>query len=158
MSFIATAPSPATAPTSPANIVTNDGFFPDIDLDRLRGATRLDGTVTPQRLRDAVVEALISLNREFAIWKAEKLGAGVTALTQLPPHVDGMSVQQTLYLMAVYRTVKAVLVERYQGFDVTKSGVDQGETLEKLVDDERRAARWAVRDFLGQGHTTVELI
>lgn len=161
-SFIATASPLATAAPAPAaapsGIVTNDGFFPDIDLERLRGAVRLDGTVTDQRLREAVVTAVIGLNDEFAAWKAAKQLDGVTSLSQLEPKIDGESRQLALYRAAVHRTVRADLSEKYRGFDSTKSGRDQVEYVDQVADDERGAARRAVRAFLGLTNTTVELI
>jgi hypothetical protein len=36
--------------------------------------------------------------------------------------------------------------------------VDEADKLQQLVDDERRAAKWAIRDFLGLPRATVELI
>jgi hypothetical protein len=158
MSFIATDPIAASPkPTAPAS-VTNDGFFPDIDLQRLRGAVRLDGTVTTDRLRKAVVEAVISVNDELASWKARQQLAGVATLGQLEPKIDGEAIQLHRYLTAIYSTVKADLNEKFRNFDATKSGVDEADKLLEMVEDERRAARWAIRDFLGQPRTTVELI
>ncbi|ABO53209.1 hypothetical protein Bcep1808_0187 [Burkholderia vietnamiensis G4] len=43
-SFVATA-APAVAASPIDGTLTNDGFFPDIDLSALRDAMRLDGTV-----------------------------------------------------------------------------------------------------------------
>lgn len=158
MSFIAT--EPATVPQQPpqAATVANDGFFPDIDLPRLRSTARLDGTMTDERLRNAVVEAVISINTELAAWKTAQQLAGVISLAQLEPKVDGEAVQLRRYLTAIYRTVKADLNEQYRNFDATKSGTDEAEKLEQMVETERRAARWAVRDLLGLPRTTVELI
>lgn len=157
MSFLATAPS--TTPTAPAGaIVTNDGFFPDIDLDKLREAMRLDGTVTAVRLRDAAIAAVISINDELQAWKAGKQAAGVLTLAELPPQIGGVSVQVSRYLAAIYRTAKADLTERYRDFDATKAGEAKADQLESTVDDDRRAARWAVRDLLGRPRSTIELI
>lgn len=158
MSFIAT--EPATAPQQPpqAATVANDGFFPDIELPRLRNTARLDGTMTDERLRNAVVEAVISINAELAAWKTTQQLAGVNSLAQLEPKVDGEAVQLRRYLTAIYRTVKADLNEQYRNFDATKSGTDEADKLEQMVETERRAARWAVRDLLGLPRTTVELI
>jgi len=156
MSFIATAPSSTPAPA--AAIVTNDGFFPDIDLEQLREQMRLDGTVTLARLRGAVVDAVISVNHELAAWKAGKVAAGVTSLADTLPKVGGASVYVTLYLSAVHRTAKADLTERYRDYDTTKSGEAKAEQLVDTVGDDRRQARWAIRDILGKPRSTVELI
>lgn len=156
MSFIAT--EPTTAPPTEATTVANDGFFPNIDLQELRGAVRLDGTVTDDRLRNAVAEAIISVNDELATWKAAQQLAGVTSLDQLEPKIGGEAVQLRRYLTAIYRTVKADLNEQFRNFDATRSGVEAADKLLQMVEDERRAARWAIRDFLGLPRTTVELI
>lgn len=158
MSFIATAPSSTPAPAPAATIVTNDGFFPDVDLDQLREQMRLDGTVTPARLRSAAVDAVISVNHELQAWKASKVADGVTSLADTVPQIGGVSVYLTLYLSAVYRTAKADLTERYRDFDATKSGEDKAEQLDDTIGADRRHARWAIRDILGISRTTVELI
>lgn len=157
MSFIAT--EPVTAPQQPPqDVVANDGFFPDIDLQRLRGTARLDGTVTDDRLRNAVVEAIISVNTELVAWKAQQQLAGAIAVAQLEPKVDGEAVQMRRYLTAIYRTVKADLNEQFLNFDATKSGHDEADLLGQIAEAERRAAKWAIRDLLGLSRSTVELI
>jgi hypothetical protein len=156
--MIFTATEPSSAPPPETTTVVNDGFFPNIDLQRLRGEVRLDGTVTPERLRSAVVEAVVSINAELAEWKARQQLAGVILLEQMEPKIDGEAVQLRLYLTAVYRSVKADLNEKYRNYDATKSGVDEADKLLQMAEDERRAARWAIRDLLGLPRTTVELI
>jgi hypothetical protein len=156
MSFIATAPSSTPAPAS--SIVTNDGFFPDVDLDQLREQMRLDGTATHARLLGATVLAMVSVNGELEAWKATKVAAGVTSLADTLPKIGGTSVYVNLYLSAVYRTAKADLTERYRDFDTTKDGQDKAEQLDATIGDDRRHARWAIRDILGIPRTTVELI
>lgn len=157
MNFLA--PAPTTAPSAPAAAtVQNDGFFPDIELDQLRDAMRLDGTVTAARLRNATIEAVIAVNDELAAWKAAKLAAGVVTLGEMLPKIGGESVHKTRYLTAVYRMTKADLSERYRNFDATKSGDAKADELEDTIGDDRRAARWAIRDLLGVSRVTVELI
>lgn len=158
MSFIATEPS--TDPAQPAGdaIVTNDGFFPDIDLVKLRDAMRLDGTVTAARLRDAAIAAVISVNDELTAWKAGQIAAGIEALADIPPKIGGIGVQMSRYLAAVHRTAKADLTERYRDFDTTKTGATEADKLDCTIGDDRRAARWAVRDMLGLPRSTIELI
>ncbi|WP_442965592.1 head completion/stabilization protein [Pseudomonas sp. RIT-PI-r] len=43
-------------------------------------------------------------------------------------------------------------------YDSTNSGNQNAEELTPSIDELRRDQRWAVRDFLGLGRTTVELI
>lgn len=155
MSFIATEPDSTPEP----EVIENDGFFPDVDLDHLRASMRLDGTVTAVRLRDAVIAAIAGINAELETWKAGKVAAGATTLADVPaPSIGGESVQVMRYRGAVYRTAKADLIERYRDFDATKSGVDHADLVDDSAGDHRRAARWFIRDLLGVARTTVELI
>jgi Phage head completion protein (GPL) len=158
MSFIAIAPSSTTSAPPSDSIVANDGFFPDIDLEQMRDTMRLDGTVTAARLRNAVIAAVIAINDELQEWKARQVAAGTTELAQLQPQIGGVGVAVSQYLAAVHRTAKADLTERYRDFDATKTGEAKADQLEVTIGDDRRAARWAIRDLLGKSRSTIELI
>jgi hypothetical protein len=153
-SFVATA-----EPTTPDVIVRNDGWFPDIDLRALRAAMRLDGTVTHERLREAVVNAMASVNAELGAWQARQVAAGHADLASMPaPAVDGESVQLARYRRAVYHLAHADLTERYRDFDTTPSGERRAMDLDATIADARRNARWALSDLRALPRTTVELI
>lgn len=158
MSFIATAPSSTTSTPADAMTVTNDGFFPDIDLGKLRDTARLDGTVTTTRLRDAAIAAVISVNAELEEWKAAQIAAGAASLAEIGPRIGDVGVQESRYLAAVYRTAKADLCARYRDFDATPEGQAKADQLEATIGDDLQAARWAVRDLLGRPRSTIELI
>lgn len=157
MSFIATGND--TDSNAPATQIENEAFFPAIDLADLQAAMRLDGTVTPERLRAATVEAMASVNQDLATWRASQLAAGLATLADVTaPQIDGKSIHVTRYVRAVYCLAKANLTERYRDFDATHDGRTRATELESPIDDLRRDARWAVRDILGQRRVTVELI
>lgn len=153
-SFIAAAPA-----TAGQNLIANDGFFPDVDVDHALAAMRQDGTVTPERLRAALVEAALSVNAELAGWKADQVAAGHAALEAVPaPQLDGKSAQLHRYLRALHCQARASLIERYRDYDATAAGDKTAEALLQAVEDLRRDARWAISDILGITRTTVELI
>lgn len=157
-SFVATA-APAVAATPIEGALTNDGFFPDIDLSALRDAMRLDGTVTAERLRHAARDALLTVNDEPAAWRARQRAAGAATLADVPaPRIDGESAHVARYRRAVYHLTHADVTEKYRGYDTTKSGGQVAADLAATVDDSRRAARWAISDILGIARSTVELI
>ncbi|MBO7891456.1 head completion/stabilization protein [Burkholderia pseudomallei] len=157
-SFVATA-ALAVAATPIEGTLTNDGFFPDIDLSALRDAMRLDGTVTAERLRHAARDAMLTVNDELAAWRARQRAAGATTLADAPaPRIDGESAHVARYRRAVYHLTHADVTEKYRGYDTTKSGGQVAADLAATVDDARRAARWAISDILGIARSTVELI
>ncbi|WP_017922401.1 head completion/stabilization protein [Burkholderia glumae] len=157
-SFVATA-APAVAASPIEGTLTNDGFFPDIDLAALRDAMRLDGTVTRERLRHAARDAMLTVNDELAAWRARHRAAGAASLADVPAErVDGESVLVFRYRRAVYYLAHADVTEKYRGFDSTKSGGQVAAELAATVDESRRNARWAISDILGVARSTVELI
>ncbi|WP_395315819.1 head completion/stabilization protein [Variovorax sp. UC74_104] len=156
MNFLGNPPTPAAGAET---ALANDGWFPDIDLAKLRTTARLDGTVTPDRLRHSAVQAVLSVNAELALYKSAQLVLGHEKLEDVPaPKIDGKSAQLALYLRAVYSAVQADLVERYRDYDTTGAGDKAADKLELRADDLRRDVRWAISDFLGIRRTTVELI
>jgi len=158
-SFIATEPS-NTPPTPEAGAtITNDGWFPPIDLNTLRSTMRLDGTVTHERLVDAVIEAIAYTNAQLSTWQAQQVATGYASLADVPAsQVNQESVKLGHYRSAVYRWAQADLTERYRDFDSTQSGHAEADQLSATVDDHRRAAHWAISDIAGRQRNTVELI
>lgn len=160
MSFIAQAPNPSTVTEPPVEpIVENDGWFPDINPAHLRSATRLNGTVTPERLALSLAAAIIAVNSELQAWKAEQLANGYITLEDVSaPKVGDKSIKLYLYQRAVYGTVQADLVDRYRDFDTTGAGDKHADDLMPTADTLRRDVRWAISDLIGIRRTTVELI
>lgn len=155
MSFITTSPLPLTETT----IIANSVFWPDIDLSALRDAVRIDGTVTDERLTHAVINAISAVNRDLSIWKQAQQAAGIATLADAAAEeINGESELKQLYLRAVYAITKANLIERYRDYDATGDGHKSADKLELSADDLYRDARFAIRDIIGEPHTTIELI
>jgi len=143
----------------PSGHINTDPFWPSIDLDDVRGTLRIDSSVTPIRLETATIAAAISVNREFATWRRAKQAEGYNTLADVPAEqIDDKSELAHLYQRAIYAATGAEICERYRSYDSTNSGNQNAEGLTPSIDELRRDQRWAVRDFLGLGRTTVELI
>jgi len=156
-SFIAAAPVPT--PPQPGGTIDNDGFFPNIDIDQAYAAMRLDGTVTLERMRSALVEAVLTVNTDLAAWKATQQSIGFASLVDVPaPKVDGKSAHLHRYLRAIHCNAAAWLTERYRTLDATATGDRRAEAENLGVDDLRRDAHWAINDIIGAPRVTVELI
>ncbi|MGI4815405.1 MAG: head completion/stabilization protein [Janthinobacterium lividum] len=145
--------------TAPPSVITNDNWFPDIDLGALRAAMRLDGTVTQERLRDAVLDAIASVNTELRAWQAACVTAGHRNLAAVPaPQIGGESIQLARYRRAIYNLAHADLTERYRDFDATQSGMQKADALDPTISEARRNVRWALNDMRGLPRSTIELI
>ena len=158
-SFFARPDPPTTGAADGAASVKNDGWFPDIDMTDLRDAMRLDGTVTQERLRLAVLDAIASVNSELLTWQATQRIAGHTDLASVPTaRVDGLSTHVLRYRRAVYNLTRADLNEQYRAYDATKSGGQHADDLEATICESRRNARWALSDIRGIPRSTIELV
>lgn len=140
-------------------ILSNDGFFPDIDADALRASVRLNGDVSDLRLETSIINAMLATNRELASRKANWQAAGHATLAAVDPsEIGGKNGLEQIYTRAIQALVAAELAERYRSFDATNSATRQADDLRPTADDYRRDHRHAVRDLLGIAHATVELI
>ncbi|WP_066738159.1 head completion/stabilization protein [Cupriavidus sp. D384] len=153
----------ANAPAQPGQtVIANDGFFPAIDVSVAMAAMRQDGTVSAERLRAALIEAILSVNEDLAAWRGAQQAAGHARLEDVPAKIegtiDGKPAHVHRYLRAVYCEARAGLIERYRDYDATAAGDRKAEALMQAVDDLRRDARWSVSDIVGRPRSTVELI
>ena len=154
MTFVATANPPIAADDAQ---VDNDPWFPAVPAARVREVCRLDGSVTPARLGEAISNAMDSVNRELQAYKAEQVLAGAANLA-----AAGDGRQPGRYLRAIYAHIQAELAEVYRDIDTTPHNDSKAERMreryEVKVDEHRRNLRWAIADLLGRPRTTVELI
>lgn len=149
----------ATGGTDEPFVITNDGFWPDIDVVHLRGSIRLDGSITDARIEVVTVNALIQVNGELAKVKSNHVENGYTTIAAVPAfEINGENHFIHLYRRSIYCSVGAELAERYRSYDTSVDGNKNADELTPSVDEYRRDARFAIRDLLGVGHSTVELI
>lgn len=138
-------------------LIKNSAFFPDISLTAFRNQMRLDGTVTDDRLKESVIEAMIAVNEELQEWQASH--TEYHQLEDLPAmEVHGESVLIYRYKRAVFCLALANLYERYLAYDSSKEGEKKSDLLKGSVDELRRDARFAINDLLKRHRVDAELI
>jgi len=151
--FVANSPAPAETD------IENIAFFPAISPVDCRDVMRIDSSITPARLRSALVSAMHDTNHDLKSWRAEQETAGHATLAAVPADaIDGASINLTLYQRAVYNYAKAELTERYRDYDSTLNATQRAEDLDETIDQYRRQAMLAIRKLSGRQRTTVELI
>lgn len=152
-------PADPGAPVSDEPPITNDGFFPDVDVADLRARMRFRDGVTAERLREAAVAAIVTANNDLDCWAAGQKAAGHATLADVPaPAIDGASRLLFLYRRAVGCFAQADLVERYRDVDLTGAGARDADALTPSIDELRRDGRHAVRDIKAERRTFVELV
>lgn len=148
---------PATAVTEAP--IQADAFWPAVDPVKIRASQRIDGGVTPDRLREALIEAMATVHARLLAWQEEQIAAGYATLSVVPcPTVDGTPVRVHRYLRAVGCLAKANVLERLRDYDSSGKGDKKAEASDPAIDDLLRDVHWAVGDILGRPRTTVELI
>lgn len=151
--------APVTPAQPAAEPVAHDSWFPGVDLTALRAQARLRDSVTPDRLREAVLSALIWVGDQLVDWQAAQIAAGHATLADVPATtIMGESRNLILYRQAVTSWTKALVVERYRDTDLTGAGDRRAEDLDPSVGELRRDAIHAIRALLGRTRTDVELI
>ncbi|KAF1719812.1 head completion/stabilization protein [Pseudoxanthomonas wuyuanensis] len=149
----------ANGTTAPATDIANGPFWPPVKPDEIRARMRLDGAIAAERLRAAVVAAMMMVNDDLADWRATQHAAGYGTLADVPTEaVDGTSRLVQLYQRAIACCAAAELTERYRSFDASDSANQRADDLTPSIDELRRDQRWAIRDLKGQSRVTVELI
>ncbi|MFW2011396.1 head completion/stabilization protein [Acinetobacter bereziniae] len=134
--------------------IQNDGFFPDIKLEDVRKSVRLDGSVTNERLFDAIVNSILEINKELISLKSKANNLLALATSS----VGGKADVEITYFRAVSSSVAATINENYRSYDSTGDGQKRAEELSPSIDDHRRNLRWAIRDLLDIPRCTVDLI
>ncbi|MDO9607232.1 MAG: head completion/stabilization protein [Brevundimonas sp.] len=155
----------AAPPADPpaADVVAAGGWWPDVNITGVRQAVDLNTNVTPERVRDAVRQAIVDLASEPAMsaWRRDQVAAGFTKLSVVPSRdieVDGQSDYCLRWTRAVYSLVAADLGERLLGQGLTKAGADRAEALGAEVGLHQRNVTHAVRDFLGRPRIRARMI
>lgn len=150
---------PAGGTAAEGSPIKSGSFWPELNPATARAAMRLDGTVTAERLRGALIEAIANVNSQLTDWRHAQQAAGVTSLAEAPAdEVDGQSIQVQRWLRAVQCLAAANLTERYRSFDSTTAGHKQADELDTTIDDLRRDSNWAISDITGRPRTAIELI
>lgn len=153
--MIVTAPSPTPAETD----IAIGSFWPAISPVEIREAQRLDNTVTPARLRPALIESASTTIEALAAWKIAQIELGYTTLSAVPSdEIDGASILVHRFKRAVGSLAKALLMERYRDFDATAKGDKRADALTDPIDDCRRDHLNALADITGRTRCTIELI
>jgi hypothetical protein len=149
-------PPPVASTEAP---IVNDGWFPNIDAIALRAEYRIREVVTHDRLKRAIVGAMITVGNQLAAWQAAHMLAGYTDLAAVPAtQLRDTSRLVLLYTRAIGAYAKAELVETYRDTDLTAQGQRDADAVEPSIIELRRDGIHAVRDMLGRPRLRAELI
>lgn len=142
-------------------LIETGTFFPPVDPTLFRSEHRVSDSVTADRVRQALIAAIIGVARDLGAWARARQAEGSAMIAQVTtdlPEIDGENPLVLLYRRAVSTAAKAELVERYRDMDITGAGNRGAEVLDPSIGELRRDSIFAIRDILNVGRTAVELI
>lgn len=155
MSLVIPAPQPAAEETP----IVSSTFFPNITPLKIREQQRIDNTITPPRLRAALIEAIAHTNSLLRAYRIAQQELGKTALADIDAErVDDESILVQRYRRAVGCFAKALILERMPDYDATGRGEKRAEAMADPIDDLRRDFQHAIAEITGRPRTVVELI
>ena len=145
-------------PAGDEPVIKNTFFFPDIDPKRVRERMRLEQTVAPARLREAIKSGMAETNAELYEYREQKIAAGFTRLADVPADdIDGESIKVFYYERAVCAMATASLYERYRGVDASAKGDKKADSIDSTIDELWRDMRWAVAGLFLAKHENASL-
>ena len=134
----------ATSPVIDTNVKNFHPFFPDLSTKEFADASRLDGSVTPERMKQALLFAMVKVNRELKKGITFPLPVLPTMLTLADYDLAYETNNVFLYKTAVWNEARASLTEHYRDFDSTSDSTKRGELLTPQIDAYRRDVRHAI--------------
>lgn len=105
---------------------------------------RLEQTVAPARLREAIKSGMAETNAELYEYREQKIAAGFTRLADVPADdIDGESIKVFTTSAPCVRW-RPSLYERYRGVDASAKGDKKADSIDSTIDELWRDMRWAV--------------
>lgn len=148
--FIATPPAPA----SPVNsVVEADGWFPAIDVNRVRDSMRIgEGVVTHDRLVAAIEGAMITALRQLSDWRSAFAAAGFETLAEIyDVEIAGRKLTEVIWERIIRYYAAAEIADLHRDLVASDQANIRSENERLTADDYRRMAHNAVSDLLSIG-------
>lgn len=150
-----------TAPSNTQNTgkqhINSGDFWPEIDLDDLRLAMRIDTTITPDRLYDTAVNTVAYVNDQLKSLTATIPTAQHISQTDTR-RINGEPLANIRYRRAVYSYTKANLLEIYNDYDSTGKTAARADAKQETAEDYRREGHHAIAELLSRPRIDCELI
>ncbi len=142
-----------TEPASPPNALIDAGaFWGAIDINGFRDIMRVGNSDVPhERLKDALLTAVIDVSDELSDWRTTQISAGHLSLAAVPSELfEGKTRLQRLFVKAVYANAAAALIEARRDSSATVEGRNIETAILPAADDFKRDATKAIRAIKGR--------
>jgi hypothetical protein len=140
-----------------AIVISNDGFWPDLDLSEFQIDRAMSPNINDRLLRDAIVSAVVEINLTLEQYKSTQISKGVNHASGCGVvSVEGVSSTVIIYKKAVFARAKADLLGEFVSIASRddKIGESQKEMRTALLAESTRE----IRKLLGLRRCGVALI
>lgn len=129
--------------------VSNDGFFPDLDLGEFQETHRLPAEYAPALISEGVMTAMLEVNDDLERIRQTWQNAGQNKLDNN---------QTNLYKRAVFCRAKSYLLQQYATVTAKPSANNVGKEAPERYDIFLKFSENAIRQLQGRGRIGVYLI
>ncbi|SFC49539.1 head completion/stabilization protein [Pragia fontium] len=139
------------------SIITNDGFWPDIDVADFEVFRTIPGDINHSQIAAALVDSVVEINRQLQDIAAQRRAQGYNTAATVPGvSVDGKNELITQYQKAVFARAKADLIGEYASLGRSEghTGQDNPKTKADLLAE----AAYTVRNIKGLKRVGVSLL
>lgn len=137
--------------------VTNDGFWPDLNVKDFQDSRRIPADITAGTVADALVSAMAQVNASLEARRAFWVGQGFIHASGISgPAYQGESYVVAQYRKAVFARAKADLMGEWTSVVRVKTDAQPGseETRDSLLSE----ANFALRSLKGLSRVGVSII
>lgn len=97
-----------------AIVISNDGFWPDLDLSEFQIERAMSPNINDRLLRDAIVSAVVEINLTLEQYKSTQISKGINRASDCGVvSVEGVSSTVIIYKKAVFARAKADLLGEF---------------------------------------------
>ncbi|MEW5713902.1 head completion/stabilization protein [Pseudomonas sp. SB113] len=142
-----------------AQPITNDGFWPDLDVAEFQRGYRLPAEYLVELLVDGIALAIGEVNHDLARRKAQWQAAGITNVLKADPMIlPERTFMAASYKRAVYCRAKAYLLSQFATFIRRESAENLAKEAPETAERFLSFSQQAVRLIQGRSRVTAELI
>lgn len=140
------------------DIVTNDGFFPDISIADFQRECRIPPEYSVAQQRNMLISAMAGINIELMSFRARCIDQGYSQIADVGPQIGGQSAHVSSYFQAVHHRAKASLLVHFATLERRKEAEALGKEGRETHTSLMALSQMALRNIQGMVVASVKLL
>ncbi|WP_257293654.1 head completion/stabilization protein [Endozoicomonas sp. YOMI1] len=139
-------------------VIQNDGFWPDLQLDTFQSQYRLPAEYEQGMVIAHVQMAIVRVNTQLIRWKALHQTQYSTMREVPADSLGAIKTTDINYQRAVFCLAKSLLLQQFATVDRRSAAANPEKEGEETASQFQEYADHAIADFLGRGRINVEAL